>query len=844
MSVTRKNHRSAHRSPALRNAVTGLSPLAPSIRRAVLSMAAATLSVGGAGVSQVALAESNQAEPARKSYAIPAGPLEGALTAFAKTSGILLVYPPAMVEGLRSPGLQGQYGFSDGVARLLAGTNLAIVDTGNGTLTLKRQTGGSSSAGNGILPAVIVGASNRQEDPLGPTSGYVARRSTSGSKTDTSLLENPQLVNVITRVQMDDQGARTVAEALRYTAGVLAEPNGFDVRYDWNYIRGYDTFGTQWVDGLALPGDPLNYAVPRINAYALERVEVIKGPASVLYGKAVPGGMLNQVTKRPLAEAQRAVEISTTNFGGAQIAADLTGPLDQDGQWLYRLVALERNAHTQVDMERDRQTMVAPSLTWRPSAATSLTLQAYYQKDDPLMSARFYPVVGTLQPNPAGQIPRNLYLGEPTTDTFHREYLSLGYAFEHRFDDTWSVRQNLRYGHAQQDMFLVRAHPFVALQANGRTLNRVSAISDDDVRSFSVDNQLEARVRTGPLSHTILAGLDYTRGKLSYNFANSAVGVPTLDIFNPVYGQAITRPTVFSSSSYQELTQTGVYLQDQIRYGSLIGTIGLRRDQSKIDSLNRITAVTKTTDDSATTGRVGLTYLMANGLAPYASYSTSFLPTPGVDRLGNIFRPQTGKQAEVGVKYEPLNGWGFATLSLYQNDLKNGRTPDPLNTQFSLQVGEQRVRGLELEVKADISNRVSLLAAYSYTSSEVRQSSNPLAIGRNMLRTPRHQASAWVDYRFESVPGLQAGIGGRYTSEYDTSDSYLAQLRIPSLFLWDLGASYNLGELGAAWKGARLRLTVANVSDKTYVSHCLSVMGSPCNYGAARTATATLSYGW
>lgn len=817
------------------------------------------LALGAAG----ALVSPAQAQPAARpvadgarNFSIPAGPLDRALGGFASAAGIELSVDASLLQGRNTTGLAGSFTVGDGFAELLRGHGLQAVRQPNGSYTLGRSpvpAAGSASAspnataGGTVLPVVTVQAAGPQETATGPVQGYVAKRSASATKTDTSLLETPQLINVVTRAQMDDQGARTVAEALRYTAGVLAEPNGFDVRYDWNYIRGYNTFGTQWLDGLPMPGDPSSYAVPRIPAYGLERVEVIKGPASVLYGKSIPGGLLNQVSKRPQAEAHREVQVTATNFGGAQVATDLTGPIDKDGQWLYRLVALRRDAHTQVDHERDTQTMIAPSFTWRPSAATSLTLQMHYQKDDPRMSPRFYPVIGSHTPSKLfGYIPRSLYLGEPSTDSFNRTYKSIGYAFEHRFNDTFAVRQNLRYGHAEQDMFLVRVHPFNAYRPDGHTMNRVSAISDDDIRSLSVDTQVEAKVRTGPLEHTLLAGVDHLRGKISFNFANSAVGVPSLDVLNPVYGLPVTRPTAYTTSNLQQLQQTGLYLQDQIRWGRAIATLGLRHDRSSIDTTNRTLASRPTvaTDDSATTGRAGLTYVFDNGIAPYASYSTSFLPTSGVDRLNRPFQAQKGRQFEVGVKYEPEGGWGFMTASLFRNELENGLTPDGLNAQYSVQTGRQRLRGLELEAKADLTSRLSLIAAYSYTDSEVRASNDRVALGQDMLRTPRHQASAWMDYRFESVPGLQAGIGARYMSAYDTAPTYDPALRIPSLFLWDLGASYDLGMLSETLKGARLRLTIANVSDKRYVSHCLMSNGSPCNYGARRTATATLSYAW
>lgn len=795
-------------------------------------------------------AETSVTTPAAFEWNLPAAPLGATLLRIAEQSGQAIVVAPDLVRGADAIAVHGTFSAEQAARNALGGHALDLVRTPNETLTVRARQGVTSilaADAQASLPQVTVTAEASREIAKGPVEGYVAHRSASASKTDSSLLETPQVVNVVTREQMETQGARTTAEALRYTAGVMAEPNGFDVRYDWNYVRGYDTFGAQWLDGLALPGTPSSYAVPRIPAYTLERVEVVKGPASVLYGKSVPGGLLNQVSKRPLPVTQREVQMSATTFGGAQLAADLTGPLDDEGQWLYRLVAIQRDAHTQVDLERDRQTVFAPSLTWRPGADTTFTLHAHYQKDDPRMSPRFYPVVGSLQASPIfGHIPRSLYLGEPSTDSFHRVYRSAGYDVEHRFGDAVTVRQNLRYGESDQDMFLVRVHPFNAYRSDGHTLNRVSAISDDNIRSLAVDTQLEARLRTGALSHTALVGVDHLRGNFSLNFANSALGVPTLDVLAPVYGRAVTHPGTFTSSTRQSVTQTGLYVQDQIRWGRAVATLGLRHDRSQVDTTNRVLSPEQDvpTDDTATTGRVGLTYLLDSGIAPYASYSTSFLPTTGVSRLGEPFRAQTGAQAEIGVKYEPAGGWGLATASLFHNALKNAPTPDPLDPMFSVQTGQQRVQGLELELKAEPHRRIRVLAAYAYTDSKITRSNNPDELGRPMQRLPRHQASAWVSYRFAEVPGLQASLGGRYMSRYDTSASYANELRIPALLLWDVGASYDLGTLGGSLKGAKVQVNVANASDRRYVSHCLQAMGSPCNYGARRTVTATLSYAW
>jgi iron complex outermembrane receptor protein len=686
----------------------------------------------------------------------------------------------------------------------------------------------------------------------GSGTGIVAKRAKSASKTDTSILETPQAVSVITRDQMDAQGANTVAEALRYTPGVFADPNGYDVRYDWLYIRGFNSYGTMWLDGLAVAGDPNNYATPSINSYALERVEVLKGPASVLYGRTVPGGLVNQVSKRPQSTPYREVSLQTSGFGGIQGAVDMTGPLTEDGDWSYRLTGLAKNMNTQIDHERDRQLMLAPSLTWSPTAQTSLTLYGYYQHDRPVFSPRFYPAIGTLLPNPAGQIPRDVFLGDPDWGGFERDYFHLGYEFEHAFNETWTVRQNLRYGRSDQHMDLVLVNPAFAYSgAPSSQLDRVSAISDDWTSTFAVDTQAEAKFQTGALDHTVLFGLDYVRGISDTNFGNTGwgVSVPGIDYLDPIYGQPIPVAPV-TASALQKQDQVGLYVQDQVRYDGWVGTFGLRYDMSDIDTTNRITgAPTVTTSDNALTGRAGLTYLFDNGLAPYASYSTSFLPLLGTDPSGNPFEAQTADQFEIGVKYEPAGGRGLVTLSLFQLTHENALTPaptDPNPTRPSqyVQGGKQRVRGIEIEGKYELTPEISLMAAYAYSDSEVLQSNNPVSVGREMLRLPEHQASLWAIYSPDGVPGLSLSAGVRATSSYQTDVTYLEQLRIPARALVDIGAEYDFGGIRKDLEGTKLRINVTNLFDEEYVSHCLNITGGSCNYGAGRAITANLKYTW
>lgn len=708
---------------------------------------------------------------------------------------------------------------------------------------LAQQSGGGADGpaqGKLVLDPIIVQGAG------GPDDGIVARRSAGATKTDTPLLETPQAVSVVTRAQMDAQGANTVSEALRYTPGVFAESNGYDIRYDWLYIRGFNSYGTMWLDGLVLPGDPNNYATPSINPYALERIDVIKGPASVLYGRTIPGGLVNQVGKRPQATPHHEVSIQTSGFGGIQGALDTTGPLTEDGTWTYRFVGLAKDLNTQIDRERDRQVMLAPSLTWSPDTATSLTFYGYYQHDEPTFSPRFYPAVGTLLSNPLGQIPRDLYLGDPAADQFKRDFYLLGYEFSHDFDETWTVRQNLRYGRSDQDMSLVLVNPAFAYQPDGHTLNRASAVSDDWVSSFNVDSQVEARFRTGALEHTALFGFDYVHAVSDTNFGNGTKGVPPLDYLDPHYGGPRIPVPAYQRSGLQKQDQTGFYLQDQVRYGRWIGTFGLRYDISEIESTNRLAPGTPRvwTEDRALTGRAGITYVFDNGLAPYASYSTSFLPVLGTDQSGTPFEAQSAEQFELGVKYEPPGGPGLVTLSLFNLELENALTPDPANTLYNVQSGKQRIRGVEIEAKLELTPEIDVLAAYAFSQSEVLRSNRPVEEGKPVLRLPKHQGSVWVNYHPDRVPGLSLSAGLRAISSYQTDSTYLSELRIPARTLVDLGAEYDLGGLVPKLEGTRVQVNVSNLFDEKYVSHCLNITGGSCNYGAGRMVTAGLKYAW
>jgi iron complex outermembrane receptor protein len=680
----------------------------------------------------------------------------------------------------------------------------------------------------------------------GPVNGYVATRSASGSKTDTPILEVPQTVNVVTADQIRAQGAQSVSEALRYTAGVRGEVYGAASQFDsYTQIRGFK--GDLFLDGTRLPDGAAttDWTTSVIEPYGLERVEVLKGPSSVLYGQSGPGGLVNMVSKRPTTTPFREIQLQTGSYGRLQGAFDLSGPIDPQGQFLYRLTGLGRMSETQTDFIDDDRVFIAPAFTWRPSADTTLTVMAQYLRErDGKTGFSYLPSSGTLYPNRVnGRLPWNRYAGEPGFDRFDRDQGSIGYAFEHRFNDALSFSQNLRY--TQNDIYLRALNRNGELLADNRTLNRAAFRIDAAARAFTLDNRLEAKFGTGPLSHTALIGLDYRNETSQYDVGRGPAA--SIQIFNPVYGAAIADPGINFQRKDAELRQLGFYLQDQIKVDRWIATLSGRYDiadtKTRTHTLTTNALVRSKTSDRAFSGRAGLSYVFDNGLAPYVSVSTSFQPTAETDFFGAAFKPLTATQYEAGIKYQP--SWINASLTAAVFDIRQQNTPsgdpNPAHPFARVQLGEVSVRGFDIEARAQLTEGLGLIASYAFLDHEISKSSVVTDIGKRLPATPMHQGSLWADYTVQggALAGFGFGGGVRFVgSTYDTANT----VRIPSYTLVDATLSYDLGKALPALNGAKLSVVAKNLFDRYYVSQCGNVPG--CTLGSRRSLLATLTYRW
>lgn len=670
------------------------------------------------------------------------------------------------------------------------------------------------------LEAQQITAPREVERGDGPVEGYVAKRSVSATKTDTPIIETPQSISVITADRIRDQGSLTIQDSLRYVSGMRGEAYGFDSRGDFSLVRGVSP--TIFLDGLQQSVG--SYTNTRTDPFTLERVEVIKGPSSMLYGQSSVGGLLNLVSKRPQAERRNELQLQYGSFDRKQIAFDSTGPLDDDGTLLYRVVAIGRDSQTQVDHTKDNRLVFMPSLTWRPNEQFEWTLMANVQKDDGGTTSSFLPHRGTVLSAPYGEIGSERFVSEPGFDEYDTEQKALTSQMSWRLDDTWTLRQNLRWQKSKVSYQTMYGWPPV-LGADDRTVNRVWSVSKPEVTIWTADHQAESRFDTGALQHTLLMGVDYRHAVTD---SRSARGVATpLDLYDPVYGTFDPSGITLSDVPQQRAVQKGLYVQDQVRLDRWLMTLGLRKDwaETRVEDGNR-------QKDDAVTGRVGLTYLFDNGVAPYISYSESFTPIIGLNTITQqSYKPLEGEQWELGIKYQPVGSNTLLTAAVFDLREKNRQMPDPANPLSTIQAGEARVKGLELEGLVEVDPNWDLIATYSYLDSEVAKGP-PAQQGKRIASVPEHMASLWSQHRFSvaGISGFSAGAGVRYVgASWDGTDS----LKTPSTTLFD-------AMLGYAYQDWSFTLTATNLEDETYYTTCLS--RGDCFTGNRRTVVATASY--
>ena len=700
----------------------------------------------------------------------------------------------------------------------------------------KKKPAASSSTAAAPAPAAGTAAAappSSGESAYGPVNGYVATRSATATKTDTPLIETPQSISVITADQVRDQSAKTLADTMSYTAGVLSD---FAITPVENVrIRGFDAnagYGSYYRDGMRYGAAYYN---GRQEPYGLERVEVLKGPASVLYGASAPGGLINSVSKLPTIEDQHEVNVSYGTNNRKEVSTDHGGRLTEDGSLTYRFTALLRDSDTDIDFGQDDRFYIAPAVTWRDDR-TTLTILGNYQRDD-LSSFISWPKTGTLLPNPNGTISPESFLGDPNINSYDTDTWTTGALLEHRFTDKVKFRQSVRYYDNNLDTEYVQVGD---VAADNETLNRRTRALHEDTSLFTSDSNLLFKFNAGLIEHVLLTGVDYVWIDRTRNTDAGTIG--SIDAFDPTYGLPYTLP--HNRYDVQRMNQLGVYVQDQMKIAdrlvlSAAGRWDRAEDDTTVTSAAGATLVDRVQKDSAFTYRIGSVFLADYGFAPFVSHSTSFQPNSGSDAAGNPFDPSEGTQYEGGIRYQPEGSNISITGTYFHIAQTNVLTADLANPGSQIATGEVTSKGFEFEAKAAVTRDLNLVAAYTYTDARVTESTTVstdgyLEVGSRFY-TPYHVASLWADYWLSDfgLDGLRVGAGVRYASDvparYDYPDG-----STPGRTLFDAAMTYEEDDWIFSIKGR-------NLTDETYfVTNCATT----CFYGPGRSIISTVTRRW
>ena len=649
-------------------------------------------------------------------------------------------------------------------------------------------------------------------------------RTSAGTKTDTPLIEVPQPLTVIPEDVYLAQGAINIADTVRYAAGVNADAYGRDTRVDTFTVRGVDAL--QFRDGMR---DIFSfYASIASDPYNFSRVEVVRGPASVLFGQGSIGGIVNLVSKTPLFTNSADVNLVYGSYDRKEVLADLNGRL---GDTLAaRIVARVRDADTYVDHVPDDRVMIAPSITWRPGASTDVTLLGLYQDDKTGSTSNFLPVIGTLRPNRDNPpLPRYLFVGKPGYDRYDGRLLQGSGMVTHRFTDDLKISLKARYIDSDLDYFTHYTNsygnptdPYVA-GSNGRLIPLIAGSSVARLNVFSTDNNVQWRFYTGAaVEHVLLAGVDYSWNQVrkSDNYDYSQV----IDLYDIDYA-SIVEPKLVAPFTRDTQKQLGLYVQDQIRMWDRVSVVlGARRDRVRGTSLDINSGTTTRTTDSATTYRAGIIGEVGAGVSPFFSYTESFQPIAGRTTAGDPFRPQTGHQFEGGVKWQPDRAT-LVTLTGFRIKERNRPVADPANPMGQIQAGELVTKGFELEATRTLPGHYDLSLAYGFN--DVTGDTGEIGY------LSRHTASAWAK---KTIPGdwatLRLGAGVRYLGQQSSGNAFWT-LVTPARTMVDALVEMERD----SW---RLRLNATNLFDNRGYATCLT--RGDCFVSAPRNVMLSLGY--
>ncbi|MDP2538042.1 TonB-dependent siderophore receptor [Alteromonas stellipolaris] len=651
------------------------------------------------------------------------------------------------------------------------------------------------------------------------------------TKSSLRPIDSPVSISVIDQELLQLRQAQTVSEALRYSSGVTTESRPTITIFDQFTIRGFDTYQT-FYDGLPLLSNNSWNLYPQVDSFATESLEILKGPASSLYGLVPPGGMVNQVAKYPKDEDETLVRAAVGSDNLLELGVDTTGQLTDNAR--YRLVALGRKQDGFQDTTENERYTIAPSVTIDLTKATELTLSAYYQDDPEMVPSTPLPGVGTLYEAPYGKLDASVYAGDENWNSYSREVLMLGYKVNHEFNNDWSVLQKFRYTDAdalQQNSY------HSGEPTDGIYLTRSAYLTDEEIDGVTVDTQLAGFVQTGDVAHNLLFGLDYQNSDSTVAYRDTlTTGTPVLDlsnIDNDLFDVSSLPLDFYQEDHVIDIEQIGFYLQDEIRIDNFTFLLNGRYDQFESTDVaaNEYAGFpygsTTEIDQNEFSGRVAAMYTFDSGWRMYVNYSESFEPVSGTDSVTDeAFKPTTADQIEVGTKY--ISGDGATTFTgAYFVLTKQNVVVNTSDFAQYTQNGEVESKGVELELNTRVTNALSLQANATFLDMEVTEDTlDPDVVGKTPVWVAEESASVWANYFFDdALDGLMLGAGVRYVGETQ-ADKYNTDI-VPSYTLVDAVLSYDMPQYDLKLTGS-----VSNLTDKEYVGSCYDT--NNCWYGAQR----------
>lgn len=632
--------------------------------------------------------------------------------------------------------------------------------------------------------------------------GFIAKSAASSTKSDDSLYETPQSISVLTRAYLDARQVTSLNEAIQTSPGVSSGGYG---RRGWDdfTIRGQRSSESLYVDGLKLGQS--NYVAQEV--FGVDSIEIVKGPASINFGQMQPGGIVNMISKRPRAQAFNEAGFTVGNYGYRQGTFDIGRPLSGNGKAAFRVAGMMSNADDATDGVWYKNRYLAPSLSLDLGARTDFTVLAAFNQRQYLRQQGI-PVLASLLAAPGREAPRSLLTSDPSVGPYNAIQRTVGYALTHRFDGGWTLHQNLRLLDLTLDGGLVNVTG--AVQANGNIARNV-LLQDIGERSAALDTYVARSFAFGRTSHTVMAGVDLNRDNARTTSLRCAIGA--LNVYAPVYGKAYSACAT-QTNEKNALSYVAVYLRDQIRFNEQWSLNLAARHDRATTTLRLLTPGTATDQDSsATTGSVALRYQATPNVAPYISYATSFLPVAGSDVAQNPFKPEQGKQGEVGAKFQTTDQRFGATVAYYTLTRTNVTVTDLNNTGYSVQVGAQRSNGFEAEVVANLRNGWDVSASVSTVDARTTDDTTAANIGKRIQNVPGRASSVLANYQFKGAwSGLRAGAGVRHESD---KTSPAIAFSVPAYTVADASLSYQ-------GRGYRVMANVKNLFGKDYYAGVLS----------------------